>query len=117
VKLGHVAILEWALHHLLSTGIERDDFGATPVHDAAEQNQLECLHVFHRHCVNLEAKDTDGMTPLDLAREKQNIHCVHFLENPAESLQLTLKKSRDTKVRKTNDLYLVVTLYCFRTKN
>ena len=78
--------------------MERDDFGATPVHDAAEQDQLECLHVFHRHCVNLDTKDTDGMTPLDLAREKQHIPCIQFLESPAESLQLTMKKSQSTKV-------------------
>ena len=93
-----MAILEWALHHSLATGMERDYFGATPVHDAAEQDQLECLHVFYRHSVNLDAKDMDGMTPLDLAREKHHVRCIQFLESPAEMFQLAMKKSRDTKV-------------------
>ncbi len=59
-----MAILEWMLHHSLATGLEQDDFGATPVHDAAEQGQLECLHVFYNHSLDLETRDSDGLTPL-----------------------------------------------------
>ena len=61
---GHVIILEWMLHHSLATGLEQDDFGATPVHDAAEQGQLECLHVFYNHSVDLTQQDSDGFTPM-----------------------------------------------------
>ena len=61
---GHVAILEWLLHHSLASGVEQDDYGATPIHDAAEQGQLKCLHVFYSHSVNLNYKDCDGLTPL-----------------------------------------------------
>ena len=61
---GHVVILEWMLHHSLATGLEQDDFGATPVHDAAEQGQLECLYVFYNHSVNLNQQDSDGFTPM-----------------------------------------------------
>lgn len=60
---GHVAILQWMLHHSLATGLEQDDFGATPVHDAAEQGQLECLYVFYNHSVDLNQQDCDGLTP------------------------------------------------------
>ena len=60
---GHVAILEWLLHHSLATGLEQDDFGATPVHDAAEQGQLQCLHVFYNHKIDLNQKDFDGFIP------------------------------------------------------
>lgn len=60
---GHVAILQWMLHHSLVTGVEADDFGATPVHDAAEQGQLESLKVFYEHAVNLDSQDCDGLTP------------------------------------------------------
>lgn len=52
------------LHHSLATGLEQDDFGATPVHDAAEQGQLECLHVFYNHSVDLNQQDSDGYTPM-----------------------------------------------------
>ena len=61
--IGHVAILQWMLHHSLVNGDEADDFGATPVHDAAEQGQLESLQVFYEHSVNMEIPDCDGLTP------------------------------------------------------
>ena len=62
--VGHVAILEWLLHHSLASGVEQDDYGATPIHDAAEQGQLKCLHVFYSHSVDLNYRDCDGLTPL-----------------------------------------------------
>lgn len=61
--IGHVLILEWMLHHNLATGLERDDYGATPVHDAAEQGHLESLHVFYNHSVKLDLQDADGFKP------------------------------------------------------
>ncbi len=100
---GHVAILEWMLHHSLATGLEQDDFGATPVHDAAEQGQLECLGVFYNHSVNLEVRDNDGMIPLDLAKEKEHARCVQFLQNPERSFQ---EAKKDTKVRVTTGSYI-----------
>ena len=60
---GHVAILQWMLHHSLVNGDEADDFGATPIHDAAEQGQLDSLHVFYEHSVNMNIPDCDGLTP------------------------------------------------------
>ena len=51
------------LHHSLASGLEEDEYGATPVHDAAEQGQLECLHVFYNHSVTLTCRDTDELTP------------------------------------------------------
>ena len=36
---GHVHILRWLLTH--GGGIEQDDLGGTPLHDAAEQGQME----------------------------------------------------------------------------
>ena len=64
ICVGHVAILEWLLHHSLASGVEQDDYGATPIHDAAEQGQLKCLHVFYSHSVDLNYRDCDGLTPL-----------------------------------------------------
>lgn len=85
------------LHHSLATGLEKDDFGATPIHDSAEQNQLECLHVFFNHSVNLDPKDGDGMTPLEVAEEKGHTRCVQFLLNPKQSFQESRRKSHDVK--------------------
>lgn len=61
--LGHVDILEWLFQHSLASGLERDDFDTTPVHDAAEEGQIDCLKVFHKYKVDLCTKDTDGFTP------------------------------------------------------
>ncbi len=47
----------------LATGSERDDYGATPVHDAAEHGQIECLHAFYNHGVSLIVQDANGFTP------------------------------------------------------
>ena len=99
---GHVAILEWMLHHSLATGLERDDFGTTPIHDAADQNQLECLHVFYNHSVNLEPKDNEGLTPFNLAEEKQHFRSMQFLLNPKKSFEDSRRKSFDIKVCREN---------------
>ena len=37
--IGHVQVLRWLLTH--GAQIEEDDLGGTPLHDAAEQGQLE----------------------------------------------------------------------------
>lgn len=112
---GHISILEWMLHHSLATGLEKDEYGSTPVHDAAEQGQLECLHVFYNHSVSLCSRDADELTPRcgpahththntpvladlymkpvyplvsrDLAEEKGHHECVAFLTNPDKELQ------------------------------
>ena len=60
---GHVDILEWLFQHSLASGLERDDFDTTPVHDAAEEGQIDCLKVFHKYKVDLCCKDMDGFTP------------------------------------------------------
>ena len=93
-----MAILEWMLHHCLATGLERDDFGSTPVHDAADQDQLDCLHVLYNHSVDLQTTDNEGMTPLDLAQEKQHIRCIKFLQNPRKSFEEAKRQSHDIKV-------------------
>ena len=51
------------LHHKLADGSEKDEFGATPVHDAAEQNQMESIRVFQMHSTDLHPVDEDGCTP------------------------------------------------------
>jgi ankyrin repeat protein len=56
-------ILEWLIHHKLATGLERDDYGATPIHDAAEHGRLECLHVFYNNSIKMDIEDGDGFTP------------------------------------------------------
>lgn len=63
LTLGHVSVLEWLLSNNLANGLERDDYGATPVHDAAEHGRVECLQVFYNHSVCLTIQDANGFTP------------------------------------------------------
>lgn len=125
IHTGQVAILEWMLHHSLASGEERDDYGATPIHDAAENGQLECLHVFYSHSVNLNLKDDDGLTPRyvtdtklikimnvwtkeklrtlcrDLAKEKTHLECDTFLANPEKQIhKLKQDRLQEASVRK-----------------
>ena len=60
---GHTVILEWMLRNSLATGHEQDKFGSTPVHDSAENGQLDCLVVFHTYSVDLSPRDADGLLP------------------------------------------------------
>lgn len=108
--------------------MEQDDYGATPIHDAAEQGQLKCLHVFYSHSVDLNYRDCDGLTPLwvnlepmctcitrmvamirdqiflsfcehsDFAMEKGHQECVEFLKNPQKAFDTAKKQHRGAKV-------------------
>ena len=58
-----MAILEWMFSKSLATGLEMDDFGITPVHDAAQEGHVECLKVFFDKKVPLDREDSEGYTP------------------------------------------------------
>ena len=44
ISPGHLHVLQWLIESAGSTGVERDNYGGTPAHDAAEQGQLRYLH-------------------------------------------------------------------------
>ena len=74
----------------------RDNLGGTPVHDAAEQGQVQRSlinqHTCIRHCLQVEAltvlikrgvnvrmEDYDGLMPFDLAKDNKHHECMKLL--------------------------------------
>ena len=62
-----------------ATGNEKDDIGATPVHDAAEQGQLGSLKLLAHYGADLATVDSDDLTPRKLAIDRGHHDCGQFL--------------------------------------
>eukprot|EP00054_Salpingoeca_dolichothecata_P008531 m.48433 g.48433 ORF g.48433 m.48433 type:complete len:508 (-) comp17792_c2_seq1:53-1576(-) len=56
-----------------------DNFGCTPVHDAAGMGQLDALKLMAERGIYLGAKNDDGLSPADLARDASFPECAIFL--------------------------------------
>lgn len=54
-------------------------YQATPVHDAAEQGQLETLKILVEYGATIDAVDADGLTPRKLALDRGHHECAQFL--------------------------------------
>ncbi|KAG7268548.1 hypothetical protein CRUP_015839 [Coryphaenoides rupestris] len=62
---GHRRILETLLH--MGSKVTRDYWGGTPLHDAAENGELECCKVLLAGQTDCSERDIDGFTAADLA--------------------------------------------------
>lgn len=104
---GHHCILEKLLS--LGSKVVRDYWGGTPLHDAAENGELEvgpvvlkkkrkllethcccfsvghvrpvrqCCRILLTHQASLTDRDMDGLTPADLAEYNSNHECARYL--------------------------------------
>ncbi|KAJ8279430.1 hypothetical protein COCON_G00064960 [Conger conger] len=74
---GHYRILERLL--LLGTKVIKDDWGGTPLHDAAENGELECCRILLRNEVNPTTRDRDGFTAADLAEYNGHYDCSNYI--------------------------------------
>uniref|UniRef100_A0A8D2QU26 Uncharacterized protein n=1 Tax=Zosterops lateralis melanops TaxID=1220523 RepID=A0A8D2QU26_ZOSLA len=71
---GHAKVLSWLLLH--GGEITADGWGGTPLHDAAENGELEILVV---NGADLSIRDQDGYTAADLAEYNGHSHCAQYL--------------------------------------
>uniref|UniRef100_A0A8U8BRF4 Uncharacterized protein n=1 Tax=Geospiza parvula TaxID=87175 RepID=A0A8U8BRF4_GEOPR len=71
---GHAKVLSWLLLH--GGEITADGWGGTPLHDAAENGELEILVV---NGADLSIRDQDGYTAADLADYNGHSHCAQYL--------------------------------------
>uniref|UniRef100_A0A8C0TYW6 Espin n=1 Tax=Cyanistes caeruleus TaxID=156563 RepID=A0A8C0TYW6_CYACU len=71
---GHAKVLSWLLLH--GGEITADGWGGTPLHDAAENGELEILVV---NGADLSIRDQDGYTAADLADYNGHNHCAQYL--------------------------------------
>lgn len=70
-------MLSWLLLH--GGEISTDNWGGTPLHDAAENGELECCQILVVNGVNLGIRDQDGYTAADLADYNGHSHCAKYL--------------------------------------
>ncbi|XP_072540193.1 espin-like protein [Salminus brasiliensis] len=74
---GHHHVLD----RLLRTGskVIKDFWGGTPLHDAAENGEMECCRVLLSYGVNPSERDVDGFTAADLAQYNGHYECAKYL--------------------------------------
>ncbi|XP_076833371.1 espin-like protein [Brachyhypopomus gauderio] len=76
---GRHRILERLL--LMGAKVVRDRWGGTPLHDAAENGEMECCNVLLANHVSPLEKDADGFSAVDLAEYNGHAHCATLLRS------------------------------------
>ncbi|XP_070224705.1 espin-like protein isoform X2 [Bos mutus] len=76
---GHTPILDRLL--LMGAPIMRDSWGGTPLHDAAENGQMECCQTLLSHRVDPALRDDDGYTAAELAEYHGHRDCAQYLRD------------------------------------
>ncbi|KAM7410536.1 hypothetical protein PAMA_001800 [Pampus argenteus] len=74
---GHYCILETLLH--MGLKVIMDYWGGTPLHDAAENGELECCKILLANQANPLDQDIDGFTAADLAEYNGHHECARYL--------------------------------------
>ncbi|KAF7203880.1 espin-like protein isoform X2 [Nothobranchius furzeri] len=74
---GHYCILEKLLR--MGSKVIKDYWGGTPLHDAAENGEMECCKVLLASGANPTDQDIDGFTAADLAEYNGHSECARYL--------------------------------------
>ncbi|KAI5614176.1 espin-like protein, partial [Silurus asotus] len=75
---GHHRILERLL--LMDAKILRDHWGGTPLHDAAENGELQCCRILMEHGVSTLDRDVEGFSAVELAEYNGHRECAALLQ-------------------------------------
>ncbi|XP_072888226.1 uncharacterized protein [Hemitrygon akajei] len=75
---GHAKVLSWLLLH--GGEIATDNWGGSPLHDAAENGELECCQILVVNGVDLGIRDNDGYTAAELAEYNGHSQCAKYLK-------------------------------------
>ncbi|XP_029938704.1 espin-like protein isoform X3 [Salarias fasciatus] len=74
---GHCCILKQLLH--MGSKVIKDYWGGTPLHDAAENGELECCKILLANQADPSEQDADGFTAADLAEYSGHSSCARYL--------------------------------------
>ncbi|XP_008275778.1 espin-like protein [Stegastes partitus] len=74
---GHYCILKKLLH--MGSKVIKDYWGGTPLHDAAENGELECCEILLANQANPSDQDIDGFAAADLAEYNGHYECARYL--------------------------------------
>ncbi|XP_016133952.1 espin-like protein [Sinocyclocheilus grahami] len=92
---GHHRIVERLL--LMGAKVLKDLWGGTPLHDAAENGELECCRVLLNNHISPLERDSDGFTAVDLAEYNGYHDCANFLHDAdAHSADIVLIEEERT---------------------
>ncbi|XP_029988086.1 espin-like protein isoform X1 [Sphaeramia orbicularis] len=115
---GHYCILERLLH--VGSKVMKDYWGGTPLHDAAENGELECCKILLANQANPSEQDIDGFTAADLAEYNGHYDCARYLramekntpcaDNPIEVItpeveEVKIKPAVSLQQRSREDYY------------
>ncbi|XP_023678025.1 espin-like protein [Paramormyrops kingsleyae] len=96
---GHQRILERLLR--MEATVLKDGLGGTPLHNAAENGEVECCRLLVAHGVSLAERDKDGFTAVDLAEYNGHHDCAKYLWAAKECFQLPTKDSSQPELHPT----------------
>ncbi|XP_029004410.1 espin-like protein [Betta splendens] len=74
---GHYRILKSLLH--MGSKLVKDFWGGTPLHDAAENGELQCCKILLAYQANPSEQDIDGFTAAELAEYNGHYECARYL--------------------------------------
>ncbi|XP_057190557.1 espin-like protein [Triplophysa rosa] len=74
---GHHRIVDRLL--IMGASVIKDHWGGTPLHDAAENGELECCRVLLNNHISPLERDLDGFTAADLAEYNGYHDCANFI--------------------------------------
>ncbi|XP_056315926.1 espin-like protein [Danio aesculapii] len=81
---GHHHVLERLLQ--MGSKVKKDYWGGTPLHDAAENGEIECCRILLSHQINTKERDIDGFTAADLAEYNGHFDCARYLRSVERNL-------------------------------
>uniref|UniRef100_A0A3B4AQV5 Uncharacterized protein n=1 Tax=Periophthalmus magnuspinnatus TaxID=409849 RepID=A0A3B4AQV5_9GOBI len=108
---GHYCILERLLH--VGSKVMKDYWGGTPLHDAAENGELECCKLLLTHRADPTEKDVDGFTAADLAEYNGHSECARYLRFTESKVSVCTGPQHFTQVKSIFNLTANVMLCCF----
>ncbi|XP_016138281.1 espin-like protein, partial [Sinocyclocheilus grahami] len=83
---GHHGILERLLQ--MGSKVKKDYWGGTPLHDAAENGEIECCRILMGHQSNPRERDVDGFTAADLAEYNGHFECARYLRSVERNVRI-----------------------------
>ncbi|XP_053378616.1 espin-like [Mercenaria mercenaria] len=76
---GHALVIDWMMK-MGGARVTLDNLGGSPLHNAAESNQTECVKVLISNGCSTEITDNNGLTAAELARKCFNDKCANLIE-------------------------------------
>lgn len=104
---GHLSVVKWLLNH--GAKLSLDKYGKSPINDAAENQQTECLNILVQHSSDYISSSHNKQRHSTTKPENYSLNHSSFLSkcstasSDSEPFYLHPPNSRQLKVRKANE--------------